>query len=114
MGSRYVTPDGLLNAAQLAEYLGLSRATVLDWFEAGRLPGFRLGGRRGGPVRFRLSEVEAMLESWRTPSEGEGNASNNVPVENTSLRVKKRSRSRSHGGTESGVLVLGDADTFEG
>ncbi len=48
------------------------------------------------------------------PTEGEGNASNNVPVENTSPRVKKRSRSRSHGGTESGVLVLGDADTFEG
>ena len=48
------------------------------------------------------------------PTEGEGNASNSVPVENTSLRVKKRSRSRSHGGTESGVLVLGDADTFEG
>ena len=40
-------------------------ATVLDRWEAGELPGFRLFGRKGGPVRFRLSEVEAALEEWR-------------------------------------------------
>lgn len=57
--------ERLLTARELAEYLGLSSATVLDWFEAGRLPGFRLGGRKGGPVRFRLSEVEVVLEGWR-------------------------------------------------
>lgn len=57
--------DRLLTARELAEYLGLSPATVLDWFESGRLPGFRLGGRKGGPVRFRLGEVEAVLEGWR-------------------------------------------------
>jgi excisionase family DNA binding protein len=57
--------DRLLTARELADYLGLSSATVLDWFEAGRLPGFRLGGRKGGPVRFRVSEVEAVLEEWR-------------------------------------------------
>jgi excisionase family DNA binding protein len=56
----------LLTARELGEYLGLSSATVLDWFEAGRLPGFRLGGRKGGPVRFRLREVEAVLETWRS------------------------------------------------
>jgi excisionase family DNA binding protein len=55
----------LLTARELGELLGLSTATVLDWWEAGRLPGFRLGGRKGGPVRFRLSEVEAQLEEWR-------------------------------------------------
>jgi excisionase family DNA binding protein len=55
----------LLTARELAQYLGLSSATVLDWFEAGRLPGFRLGGKKGGPVRFRLREVEAVLEGWR-------------------------------------------------
>ena len=32
-----------------------SQATVLDRFEAGDLPGFRLFGKKGGPVRFRLS-----------------------------------------------------------
>lgn len=68
--------EPLLTARQVAEYLGLSAATVLDWFEAGRLPGFRLGGRKGGPVRFRLSEVEAVLEGWRVKGlSGEGVAS---------------------------------------
>jgi excisionase family DNA binding protein len=57
--------ESLLTARELAELLGLSPSTVLDWFEAGRLPGFRLGGRKGGPVRFRQSEVLAELETWR-------------------------------------------------
>ncbi|MBA2385254.1 MAG: helix-turn-helix domain-containing protein [Actinobacteria bacterium] len=55
----------LLTARELGERLGLSPATVLDWHEAGRLPSFRLGGAKGGPVRFRWEEVEAVLESWR-------------------------------------------------
>ena len=57
--------ERLLTARELADLLGLSTGTVLDYFEAGRLPGFRLGGRKGGPVRFRQSEVEAVLEGWR-------------------------------------------------
>jgi excisionase family DNA binding protein len=57
--------DRLLTAGEVADYLGLSTATVLDRWEAGDLPGFRLFGRKGGPVRFRLSEVEAVLEEWR-------------------------------------------------
>jgi excisionase family DNA binding protein len=57
--------ERLLTARQLAEILGLSPATVLDRFEAGTLPGFRLGGRVGSPVRFRWSEVEAWLEEGR-------------------------------------------------
>ena len=58
-------PERLLTAAELAECLGLSAATVVDWAEDGRLPGFRLGGMKGGRLRFRLSEVLAVLESWR-------------------------------------------------
>jgi excisionase family DNA binding protein len=57
--------DRLITAAELADYLGLSASTILDRWEAGDLPGFRLFGRKGGPVRFRLSEIEAILESWR-------------------------------------------------
>jgi excisionase family DNA binding protein len=57
--------ERLLTARELGEILGLSPGTVLDWWERGDLPGFRLGGRKGGPVRFRLSEIEAVLESWR-------------------------------------------------
>jgi excisionase family DNA binding protein len=58
--------ERLLTARELAELLGLSAGTVLDWFERGDLPGFRLLGRKGGPVRFRETEVLAMLERWRT------------------------------------------------
>lgn len=58
--------ERLLTARELADLLGLSTGTVLDRFEAGDLPGFRLyGGRVGAPVRFRWSEVEAMLEAGR-------------------------------------------------
>ena len=63
--------EKLLTARELGELLALSTATVLDRFEAGDLPGFRLfagvdrRGRPTGPVRFRLSEVEAALEGWR-------------------------------------------------
>jgi excisionase family DNA binding protein len=54
-----------LTARELAEQLGVSAGTIVDWAEAGRLPGFRLGGSKGGRLRFRASEVEAVVESWR-------------------------------------------------
>ncbi len=50
-----------LTSRELAELLGVSAGTVLDWFEAGRLPGFKLGRS----ARFRASEVEAWLEAQR-------------------------------------------------
>jgi excisionase family DNA binding protein len=53
--------ERLLTAAELAERLALSTSTVLDWFEAGRLPGFKLGR----VVRFRESEVHEWLEMHR-------------------------------------------------
>ena len=53
--------ERLVNAATLAEYLGVSTGTVLDWWEAGTLPGFKLGRA----VRFRPSEVEPWLENCR-------------------------------------------------
>jgi predicted DNA-binding transcriptional regulator AlpA len=61
--------ERLLNADELGQLLGLTKGTVLDRWEAGDLPGFRLFGRKGGPVRFRLSEVEAVLEGWRSGPE---------------------------------------------
>jgi excisionase family DNA binding protein len=57
--------ERLLTARELGELLGLSASTVLDRFERGDLPGFRLGGRVGAPVRFRWSEIEAWLEQGR-------------------------------------------------
>ena len=63
--------EHLLTARQVGELLGLSASTILDRFERGELPGFRVGARVGSPVRFRWSEVEAWLEQGRcgpTPS----------------------------------------------
>jgi len=60
--------DRLLRAFEVADLLGFSPATVLDRFERGDLPGFRLG-RKGGPVRFRESEIEAWIESRRRTGE---------------------------------------------
>jgi excisionase family DNA binding protein len=58
--------ERLLTARELGELLGLSTGTVLDRFERGDLPGFRLyGGKVGAPVRFRWSEVEGWLEAGR-------------------------------------------------
>jgi excisionase family DNA binding protein len=57
--------DRLLTAAEVAEMLGLSADTILDRWQADELPGFRIFGGKRGPVRFRQSEIEALLETWR-------------------------------------------------
>jgi excisionase family DNA binding protein len=54
--------EPLLNAREVAELLGMSAAWVLDRFETGDLPGFKLSGRA---VRFRASEVETWLNGKR-------------------------------------------------
>jgi predicted DNA-binding transcriptional regulator AlpA len=86
--------ERLLTARELGEVLGLSTATVLDRFERSDLPGFRLFGRKGGPVRFRLSEVLAVLEGWRfgtTPAHlTDARASASVPVQTASNRMPTR------------------------
>jgi excisionase family DNA binding protein len=53
--------EPLLTARELAALLGVSASTVLDWFETGRLPGFKLGRA----VRFRETEIGAWLEEHR-------------------------------------------------
>ena len=72
--------EGLLTAREVAEYLGLSSATVLDRFERGDLPGFRLFGKKGGPVRFRLSEIESELDGWRVNGPGAGGEVSPTPT----------------------------------
>jgi predicted DNA-binding transcriptional regulator AlpA len=66
--------ERLITAHELGELLQLSTSTVLDWFEDGKFDGcaFRLGGKKGGPVRFRLSEIEALLETWRVSASADG------------------------------------------
>jgi excisionase family DNA binding protein len=65
-----MTPEPLLTARQVAELLGFAPGTIVDWYEAGKLPGFKLGGR----LRFRPSEVEAWLEAKRAGAGGEAPA----------------------------------------
>lgn len=53
----------MLSAAELAEVLGFSAGTIVDWSEEGKIPSFKLGGR----LRFRESEVVEWLEERRQP-----------------------------------------------
>jgi excisionase family DNA binding protein len=57
--------EPLLTSRQVADLLGFSSSTIQDWFEAGKLPGFRVGGR----LRFRESEVLGWLETKRPDAE---------------------------------------------
>jgi excisionase family DNA binding protein len=59
--------ERLLTSRELAGLLGFSTATIVDWFEAGKLPGFRIGGR----LRFRESEILIWLETKRAGAGGE-------------------------------------------
>jgi excisionase family DNA binding protein len=52
----------LLRARDVAELLDVSPATVLDWWETGKLPGFRLSSRA---VRFSEDEILTWLEERR-------------------------------------------------
>jgi excisionase family DNA binding protein len=63
--------ERLLTARQVGEILGFTPATIVDWYEAGKLPfGYKLGGR----LRFRLSDLEAWLETKRAGAGGEAPA----------------------------------------
>lgn len=56
------TLEPLLTARDLADRLAVSSNTILDWWQQGRLPGFKL---HSGAVRFRESEIVAWLEAQR-------------------------------------------------
>jgi excisionase family DNA binding protein len=54
--------EQLMTARELADYLGVAYDWVIDKWEAGEIPGFRLGHRT---LRFRRSEIDAWMESKR-------------------------------------------------
>jgi len=58
-------PERLLRAREVAEMLGVSMDWVLDRWQEGALPGFKLGPSPQSPVRFRMSELDAWLENHR-------------------------------------------------
>ena len=52
----------LLTTRQVGELLGLSPATVLRHWRAGKIPGYRLGSN---VLRFDLADIEAYLVACR-------------------------------------------------
>jgi excisionase family DNA binding protein len=50
--------EPLLRARDVADWLAIAPGTVLDWYERGKLPGFKLNG---GAVRFSSTEIAAWL-----------------------------------------------------
>jgi len=72
--------DRLLTAAELGDLLGLTAGTILDRFERGDLPGYRLFGKKGGPVRFREMEILEVLDGWRVNGPGAGGEVSPTPT----------------------------------
>jgi hypothetical protein len=93
-----VVSDPLLTARQLADHLGLSANTVLDRFERGDLPGFRLWGKKGGPVRFRTSEIEAKLAQWHVNGSGAGGEVSPTPTADPTRDVFSQASPTPHRG----------------
>ena len=50
------TTDAVLTTSEVADRFGVSRATVLRWAAAGRIPSRRLGPKT---IRFRAADVDA-------------------------------------------------------
>lgn len=57
------TIERLLTTRELSEVLGLTPRQIVRLWSRGDLPGYRLGERQ--IVRFRLSEVEAWLQTHK-------------------------------------------------
>ncbi len=90
--------EPLLKARDLAELLGFSAGTILDWTEKGDLPAFKVGGR----LRFRESEVLAWLEARRVNGPGAGEEVSPAPTAAPTRRVLSQASPvpMSRGGTD--------------
>ena len=62
------TPRHFLNVGQAAEYLGVSAASLRNWSDQGNDPVYRTPG---GQRRYRVSDLETFIESWRESPVGE-------------------------------------------
>ena len=76
--------EPLLTARQVADLLGFAPGTIVDWYEAGKLPGFKIGGR----LRFRTSEVEAWLEEKRGGLNGRSRVTEPQPLARQSISLR--------------------------
>lgn len=55
-----------ITSEQVATFFSVQPATVLDWRKTLGLPAHRIGGKRGGILRFKLSEVQIWALRFRT------------------------------------------------
>jgi excisionase family DNA binding protein len=60
-------PDRLLDVTEAAAMLGLKPATLYDWAYRRKLPVVKPSGPRG-PLRFRLSTLQALIAKWERPA----------------------------------------------
>lgn len=63
------TMDTMLTVEQVSRRLGMNQAMVRRLLRDGRLPGYRLGGRRTG-WRVSTRELAAWLDARRGPGSG--------------------------------------------
>jgi len=56
-----LAPEKLLSAKDVAELKGIARTTIYKWAELGQLTCYRIGAS----VKFKLSDVDAFIESHR-------------------------------------------------
>ena len=89
-----MSDERLLTASQLAELLGFSASTIVDWAEAGKVPAFKLGNR----LRFRVCEVEAWLETRRLKGPGAGGEVSPTPTAGPTHGVLYEASPTPHGG----------------
>ncbi len=90
--------EPLLTARELADLLGFSAGTVVDWTERGELPAFKVGGR----LRFRESEVLDWLEARRVNGPATGEEVSPAPTVEPTRRVVSQASPvpLSRGGTD--------------
>ena len=60
-------PDRLLNVSEAATLFGVAKGTMYQWAYERRIPVVKPSGPRG-PLRFRLSTLLALIESWERPA----------------------------------------------
>jgi excisionase family DNA binding protein len=60
-------PDRLIDVNEAAVLLGMSVGTIYQWSYERRIPVVKPSGPRG-PLRFRLSTLLALIESWERPA----------------------------------------------
>lgn len=59
--------EKLITYKEVSDLLGISRSTIYEWTREGKLPRpVKLGAGPKAPVKFKLSEVMAYIESLPT------------------------------------------------